>query len=132
MTTFPVFQRLYSADVSEEFGGGEFSFTHYIRFCPDGTLRCCLKQDFTFPSGCYQDPGYMETLLSASDPEMLSREEILSGVWAPLEDGFSFTVFNGSDPEEAGTGSALPSGLLILRMGTPGCAGVTVREYTLC
>lgn len=132
MFSMPDLPRLYCADVSEEFGGGEFSFTHYIRFYPDGTLRCCVKQDFTFPSGCYQDPEYMETLLSSPAPETLSREEILSGVWSPLVDGFSFTVFNGSEPEEEGTGSVLPNDLLILRVGTPGCAGVTVREYTLC
>lgn len=132
MPTMPDFQRLYSADVSEEFGGGEYSFTHYLRFCPDGTVLCCVKQDFTFPSGCYQDPGYMETLFNSADPEMLSREEILSGVWSPTEDGFSFTVFNRGEIEEEGTGSVLPSGVLLLRVGSPGCAGVTVREYTLC
>ena len=129
MHAMPDFQRLYDADVSEEFGGGFVNFTHYIRFFPDGTLLCCLKQDFTFPSGRYQDPAYMDTLFNTADPEIFREEEVLSGVWAPLEEGFSFTVYKGSKVEEEGTGSVLPNGRFTLRVNRPDRADTAIREY---
>jgi len=131
MDQMPQPYRLYRADVSEEFGGGEVNFSHYLMFFPNGTLRCCLKQDFAFPSGQYQDPAYMKELLEADTPKALCEEEILSGIYTNCESGCSFSVFCHEHITEAGT-ITIRENILFAHIHTTDVPKGILREYTPC